>query len=226
MDQNELMQQIANNPQMLAQLAQAMQQNGMIPLVPQNQPNQSSQKQPVNNWNMPTSPMAAIWWNNMINAMNGMMNNPNNQGENQAVPNNQSQQNTQSEQQSDEKVLPIRVITSPDDIKVDQIPMNDKISLFIQDDMSIIYGKRWTNNGTIENLRFVLEKPEQEVVTASNDPAPSNLPFDMEEMMAAVGRVVDSKLEQFKIDYSLDSSNGNNNNNNNNQSKNRNNRKG
>lgn len=223
MDQNEMIQQLANNPQILAQLVQAIQQNNMNP---QNQANQPVQKQPVSNWNMPTNPMASIWWNNMMNAMNSMMNNQNNQGDNQPIPNNQNppQQSTQNEQQLDEKVLPIRTVKSVNDISVDQIPMNDKISFFMQEgDSAVIYGKRWTNKGTIDDLRYVLEKSEPDVVAASNDSTTGNLPFDMEEMMSAVGRVVDSKLEEFKRDYSLDTNNGNNNNN---QSKNRNNRKG
>lgn len=185
MDQNEMMNQLANNPQLLVQLLQNMQQNGMLP-------NQQLQRQPMN-WNVPTNPMAAMWWNNMNNMMN--------QANNQNVQNNQNQQFgvQQDENKQEEAILPVRIVKSPDDIKVDQVPMNDKISLFMQDDMSVIYGKRWTNNGSIENLRFILEIPqERNEIKNSN-----NQGINTEELMSAIVDVIDSKLDQFKKDYSF-----------------------
>lgn len=218
MDQNEIMAQLANNPQLvaqLAQMAQTMQQNGM------NQPNQK----PPANWNMPTSsmaanmppnPMMAMWLNNMMNSINSM----NNQGDKQATQNNnQTPQNSvQNNQQPEDTILSVRVVKSPDDIKVDQVPMNGKISLFIQDDMSVIYGRRWTNDGTIEKLCFVLDRtPEQNSINTSNNTVVNNQGFTIDELMAAVTNVIDDKLDQFKKECIP---------NNYNQSKNRNNRKG
>lgn len=199
MEQNEVVNQLMNNPQMLAQLIQMLQQNGMIP---SSQPAQVPQKSPMN-WNVPTNPMAAFWWNNMMNSMNNM----GNSGNQQNVQNNQNQQQAvqQNEQKSDDAILPIRVVKSPDDIKVDQIPMNDKISLFIKDDMSIIYGKRWTNNGTIENLRFVLDTmPEENSVEVSNNTTTSNQSFNVEELMGGIANMIDSKLDQFKKEFAID----------------------
>lgn len=212
MDQNEIMAQLANNPQLMAQLAQMMQQNGM------NQPNQK----PPANWNMPTNstainmppnPMMVMWLNNLMNSMN-------NQGNKQAIQNNnQTPQNSvQNNQQPEDTILSVRIVKSPDDIKVDQVPMNGEISLFMQDDMSVIYGKRWTNDGTIENLRFVLDTaPESNSVKMSNNAVVNNQGFNIEELMAAVTNVIDNKLDQFKKECSS---------NNYNQSKDRNNRKG
>ncbi|MDE7431728.1 MAG: hypothetical protein K2N34_07435, partial [Lachnospiraceae bacterium] len=197
----EIVNQLMNNPQMLAQLVQMMQQNGMIP---SNQPIQSTQRQPMN-WNVPTNPMAAFWWGNMMNAMNNMNNNGNQQNaqNNQNQP--QQQASQQNEQKSDNIISSVRVVKSPDDIKVDQIPMNDKISLFIQDDMRAIYGKRWTNNGTIENLHFVLEAPQGENgIKVSSNVVNSNQGFNMDELMAAVANVVDDKFEQFKKELAID----------------------
>lgn len=207
MDQNELVNQLSNNPQLLSQILQMMQQNGMI------QQNQPPQRSPMN-WNVPTNPMAAVWWNNMMNALNSI----NNQGNNQQVSNNnQTQQNAQTEQQSDD-ILPIRIIKSEDDIVIDQIPVSNKITLFMKDDMSVIYGKRWTNNGEMKNLRFILEEnPEQNSPQTQNNSTVNNQGFNVEELMAAVTNIIDSKLEQFKKDYRFD---------NRSQSKNRNNRKG
>lgn len=197
MDQNEMMNQLANNPQMLAQLIQMMQQNGMIPS------NQPSQRQPMN-WNVPTNPMAAVWWNNMINAINNMCNNSNQQN---IQNNNQNQQtNIQTNQKLDDDITSpsIRVVHSPDDIKIGQIPINDKINLFIQDDASVIYGKRWTNNGAIENLRFVLDtEPEENGVKTSDNIVTGNQGFNVDELMVAVANTIDSKLEQFKKELAV-----------------------
>lgn len=211
MDQNEMMNQLANNPQMLAQLLQIMQQNGM------NQPNQK----PPANWNMPTSPitnmppnpMMALWLNNMMNSMN-------NQGDKSIAQNNNQaqQQGTQNDQKPEDTILSVRVVNSPDDIKVDQIQMNGKISLFIQNDMSVIYGKRWKNDGTIDTLRFVLDSSSEPNSTETlNNTVNNNQNFSIEELMAAVTNVIDDKLDKFKKEYPS---------NNYNQSKGRNNRKG
>lgn len=204
MDQNEMLNQLANNPQMLAQLLQAMQQNGMIPSNQPTPTNAATQRAAMN-WNMPTNPMAAVWWNSMMNAMNNMCNN----GNQQNVQNNQNPSQPQVAQQNDQKsddvILPIRVVKSPDDIKVEQLPVDDEIKLFIQDDMSIIYGKRWTNNGTIENLRFVLDTTSEENnLKTSNNPTTNNQGFNVEELMAAVANTIDSKLDQFKKELAID----------------------
>lgn len=196
MDQNEMMNQLANNPQMLAQLVQTMQQNGMIPN------NNPMQRQPMN-WNVPTNPMAAMWLANMFGNANNMNNN-NRNGQQMAQNQNQATQNQvqSQEQKPDENILPIRVVKSPDDIKVYQIPMDDKISLFLQDDLSVIYGKKWTNDGDIKNMRFVRVDGE-EAKTPSGE-ATSNPGFNVNELMANIATLIDSKLEQFKKDYRLD----------------------
>lgn len=48
-----------------------------------------------------------------------------------------------------------RVVVSQDEIKPNEIPMDDSITIFLQDDLNRVYGKRWTNNGTVENLEYV-----------------------------------------------------------------------
>lgn len=197
MDMNEtISQQLASNPQFTNQLYQLMQQNGMIPA---NQPNQQTPK-PLMNWNVPTNPMAAVWWNGMMNAMNNMQNNnQQNVQNNQNQP--QQQPTSQNDQKTDDIIMPIRVVKSPDDIKVEQLPVDDEIKLFIQDDMSVIYGKRWTNNGTIENLRFVLVPASEDNNTnESNNGVASNQGINIEELMAAI----DNKLKQFKKEFTAD----------------------
>lgn len=216
MDQNEMLNQIANNPQMMAELIQRMQENRMV------QPNQ---KMPAN-WNVPTNPMAtnmpmnpmmALWLNNVMNSMN-------NQGDKSAVQNSDQtqQQSVPNSQNPEDAILSVRVVKSPDDIKVEQIPMNGKISLFIQEDMNVIYGKRWMNDGRISTLRFVLDgTPEQNEANIVNNTPVNNQNFNIEELMAAVTNVIDNKLEQFKKEFSSDNGGQQKNRNNNNNSNNR-----
>lgn len=207
-----MMQQLANNPQMIQQLVQMMQQNGMLPTN-----NQGNQRPPMN-WNMPTNPIAMMWLQNVMNAMNNQSNSQ------QTAQNPQNQTTPQSDtqtQQTKNKVSSVRVVKSPDEIKPNEIPSDGSISLFVNDDLGIIYGKRWTNNGTVDNMRFVkydAEEPQvQNNEESPNQSKSNNLGFDVNGLMQNIATLIDDKLEQFKKDYSLDrrnqpkSSNGYNN---------------
>lgn len=195
MDVNEMMKQLANNPQMVGQLIGMMQQNGMIP---QNVPQQRS----MMNWDVPTNPMAAMWMNNLYSMMNSMMN------QNAPQPaQNQTTQQSQAAQQplTDNTVSSVRVVKTPNEIKADEIQMNGNISLFLQDDLNVVYGKRWTNNGTIENMRFVREFESAQNEVENQQPNQINSGnFNAEELMLKISEVMDSKLDQFKKDYSIE----------------------
>lgn len=196
MDMNETLSQLANNPQMLAQLMSMIQQNGM------NVPNQQQQRQPMN-WNMPTNPMAAVWWNNMMNSMN----NQNAQNNSQQTPNQNQNIQSQTSQQpkTNNTVSSVRVINSPDEIKPDEIPMNGSISLFLQDDLKVVYGKRWTNTGKIDDMIFVLNRVEDQ-----NDlEIPSNNTPNTEALIEEISKMIDGKLEEFKETYHLDKNSSN-----------------
>lgn len=183
MDMNEMInQQLASNPQFAAQLFQMMQQNGMIP------PNQGNSRQQMN-WNMPTNPMAAMWYN--------FMNSMNNQNNNTQPAQNQSRPAATPDQQGDKGVASVRVIESPDEIRANEIPMNGGISLFLQDDLSVIYGKRWTNNGTVDNLRFVLENDDQKESKNSSDA--SKLSINTDVFFEKISEMIDEKLSRFNF---------------------------
>lgn len=198
MDMNEMLQQLANNPQMLTQmvqLVQTMQQNGMIP---SNLPQQRTSM----NWNMPTNPMVAMWMNNMASMMNNM-NGQNNSS--QPSQNQNTQQPSQQSSQMENVVSSVRVVKTPDEIKADEILMNGNISLFLQDDLNVVYGKRWTNNGTIENMRFVREVDNTQNTT-DTEPTRVNVEnnLDIEAFLNRVSDLIDGKLDDFKREYSLD----------------------
>lgn len=191
MDMNEMMKQLAANPQMAAQMMQMMQQNGMV--TPSNQGGPHS---PSMNWNVPTNPMAAMIWNGFMNSMNNMNSNQNNS---QSVQNPLLQQNTPQPQVTNNKVSSVRVVKSQDEILADEIPGDGTISLFVQDDLKVIHGKRWTNNGTVDNMRFVLETDDQEISESQNKTV-----MDTDALFKKISEIIDERLEHFKTEYFTD----------------------
>lgn len=194
MDMNEMMNQLASNPQMMAQLVQTMQQNGMIP------PNMGQPRMPMN-WNMPTNPMAMMWGNNLAT----MMSNMNTQNNAQSAQNQGNQQPSSQTAQTENMVSSVRVVKSPNEIKADEILMNGNISLFLQDDLNVVYGKRWTNNGTIDNMRFIRETDDaQNESVSKKDASTENVNLDVDAILGKISEVIDGKLDQFVKDYSLE----------------------
>lgn len=61
-----------------------------------------------------------------------------------------------------------RVVSSPNEITPNEIPMDGTVSLFPTSDYSTIYAKAWNTNGQIETVKFVVSKPE-EVTTEKSD---------------------------------------------------------
>lgn len=67
------------------------------------------------------------------------------------------------------------MITNPNEITPQEIPMDGSISLFPMQDGSAVYGKYWDNNGQLKTMRFIpenVEQPQQEtdpVVAAMNE---------------------------------------------------------
>lgn len=56
--------------------------------------------------------------------------------------------------------IPGRVVNSPDDITVQEVPTDGTVALFPATDGKCIYGKRWTPDGNISTMRFVPEASE------------------------------------------------------------------
>lgn len=146
-----------------------------------NQPQQMN-SQPQNmrpNWNNPVNPPVQMpqpgspqWWQMMFNPnlMNEInMNQPTSQlNMTQQVP----VQNTVSVQQTVNQISSARVITTAEDIKPSEMPVDDTVRLFLTDDLQTVYAKKWDNNGELKNMVFqrvpdVIEKTDSSVPVIS-----------------------------------------------------------
>lgn len=180
------------DPQMIQQVLQYLQQNGQ-----QTAPTQ------IPNWNLPTNPYYMMWMNGLNNAM--MNQNQNTAQSRQPVPaQNQTPEPQQQPAQSDDSVLSVRIVKSSDDIKPAEIPMNGSMSLFMLEDMSCIYGKRWTNNGVIETIQFVQDDTQN--VEIKNPITTDNF-IDMNDLANRISGMIDSKLDAFRKELSESRSN-------------------
>lgn len=57
--------------------------------------------------------------------------------------------------------LPGRIIQSPDEIKVNEVPMDGSVGIFPTQNYSEIYAKAWNQQGTIDTIKYI---PEQVAV--------------------------------------------------------------
>lgn len=64
-----------------------------------------------------------------------------------------------------------RMISAPNEITPQEIPMDGSISLFPMQDGSAVYGKFWDSNGQIKTIRFIPENV--------GDSVPTEDPFDL-----------------------------------------------
>lgn len=55
-----------------------------------------------------------------------------------------------------------RMISTPDEISPNEIPMDMTMSLFPLKDNSAVIGKIWDNNGNLQTIRYVPEQPAQQ----------------------------------------------------------------
>lgn len=60
-----------------------------------------------------------------------------------------------------------RVISDPNSIAPQEVPMDGRVSVFPMSDNSAIFVKRWNANGTIETIRFVPEASKPDAVPKS-----------------------------------------------------------
>lgn len=71
-----------------------------------------------------------------------------------------------------------RVVTSPDDIMPNEVPMDGTPSFFPKDDFSCIYGRKWMPDGRIVPVTFVPQ------IEAPADPEVNQNGGQMEEILA------------------------------------------
>ena len=76
----------------------------------------------------------------------------------QSVPN--QNQNPPMNQPRPQGILG-RMISNPNEITPQEIPMDGSISMFPMQDGSAVYGKFWDSNGQIKTIRFIPENVDQ-----------------------------------------------------------------
>lgn len=65
-----------------------------------------------------------------------------------------------------------KMITNLQDVRLTDVPMDGSASIFPMNDFSCIYAKAWGSDGTIQTLKFVPEKPPENM---SENSVPSEL---------------------------------------------------
>lgn len=143
-----------------------------------NQPNNQSY-----NWNNPvpnmSNPAMYPWYLAMFrdpNVLASIVNTANNNqpstmpqmpnmNTNPQPMNSQPPQNQVPISQTVNQISSARVITSLDDIKPSEVPVDDTTRIFMVDDLQTIYAKKWDNTGELKNMvfkRVLDENPNQE----------------------------------------------------------------
>lgn len=74
-----------------------------------------------------------------------------------SLGNNQPMQSLQQNVQP--SYMPGRIVSGVDEIKVNEVPMDGSLALFPQNDLSCIYAKQWSSDGTINTVRYILDIP-------------------------------------------------------------------
>lgn len=77
--------------------------------------------------------------------------------------------------------VPGRVITSENEIAVNEVPMDGSVAIFPMQDMSCVIAKAWNSNGTIDTMKFVPEIRKE-------NPENSDDPFKT-EVMSRLGNI-------------------------------------
>lgn len=149
---NDILNQLASNPDMASQLVQIVKLmivNGIIPANTFQQNNQMS-------WNTSNNPFSEMWKNNMNNNMANMFNNMGNQNNSQPVQNNNSQQEKQTENNTDKLNIDVEALTNNISNLIDT-----KLNQFVKDyslEKGNTKGKNWNNNN---NKKGVEKNGEQ-----------------------------------------------------------------
>lgn len=61
--------------------------------------------------------------------------------------------------------FPGRVINNINEVSPQEVPPDGSLAIFVMNDFSAVYTKRWTKDGTIDTKPYVLEQALQAVVT-------------------------------------------------------------
>lgn len=201
-----------------------MNQNQQWNNQPTNQPYPTNPSQnPRPNWNNPVpTPMpmpqygSVPWWQQMFNP--NMMNWLNNNGQQPSqplsnpmpTPQNQPIQNVAPSVQTMNQISSARVVSSPEDIKPSEMPVDDTIRIFMTDDLQTVYAKKWSNTGELDNMIFqrVPDKKveisdagaSQQEISSQNDRI-ANLESRFEALLDATTEI-SNKLTKMEVNSS------------------------
>lgn len=99
----------------------------------------------------------------------------------QTMTNNLSQYAAPQMNNMQPSFIPGRIVQNPNEIRINEIPMDSNVSLFPMSDLSAIYAKGWSSNGTILTVKYIPEPQPQ-----SESEATQNV---QEEILARLDRI-------------------------------------
>lgn len=105
-------------------------------------------------------------------------------------------QNNMSVGSSDGRIpfTPGRFVGSEDEIVAREVPMDGCPAVFPQRDLSCVYLKQWNNRGTIDTVRYILDKkPEATVTNDSSYGEILNRLDRLEELLTAQPKAATSR---------------------------------
>lgn len=91
-----------------------------------------------------------------------------------------------------------RVVESEGDIKPNEIPMDGSVTFFPKSDYSVVFGKTWTENGTIRSMRYLLE---QENPAPKEEPKSEQSAFDQDVLANLIQQIVQNQFQSFVTDH-------------------------
>lgn len=185
---------------------------------PQNMPNNQSY-----NWNNPVPNMNNVamypWYLAMLrdpNALATFLNMMNN-GQGPSMPSmpNMNANPQPTVPQPNQTQVPVsstvnqissaRVITSLNDIKPSEVPVDDTTRIFMTDDLQTIYAKKWDNNGELKNMVFQRipdEVPNQQNSSNENNDSRFSQIEERIDTIIQVTKELANKVEDLSVNTS------------------------
>lgn len=87
-----------------------------------------------------------------------------------------------------------RIVESDADIKPSEVPMDGTLTLFPKSDFSCIYAKRWTKDGLLKPMNFVLEQREE---AAQVNTVNTGEQLVVETPNQDIGKLIEDKLKDY-----------------------------
>lgn len=102
------------------------------------------------------------------------------------------------QQQTQQTFVQGRVVESEADIKPNEVPMDGSVTFFPKSDYSVVFGKTWTENGTIRSMRYLLEQENPIPPEPKKDEAPA---ISEDVIANVVQQIVQNQFQSFIEQY-------------------------